>query len=79
MEYHEAKIMEMAEKIKLIETVQNYLPVLPSPILQEMFKQTTFNKIKNLELESVFYQTDQFLGMQKIQILHSFIHSKLNF
>ena len=66
MEYHEAKILEMAEKIKLIETVQNYLPVLPSPILQEMFKQTTFNKIKNLELETVFFQTDQFLGKQKV-------------
>ena len=64
-DYHEAKILQLAEKIKLIETIQNYLPVVPSPILQEMFKQTSYNKIKNINLEPVFYQIDSLLGMLK--------------
>ena len=64
-DYHETKILELAEKIKLIETIQNYLPVVPSPILQEMFKQTSYNKIKNINLEPVFYQIDSLLGMLK--------------
>merc|ERR1712198_438745 len=60
-DYHETKILQLAEKIKLIETIQNYLPVVPSPILQEMFKQTSYNKIKNINLEPVFYQIDSLL------------------
>ena len=64
-DYHETKILQLAEKIKLIETIQNYLPVVPSPILQEMFKQTSYNKIKNINLEPVFYQIDSLLGMLK--------------
>ena len=66
MSYYEKKLFDLAESIKLMETVQNYLPVLPSPILQEMFKQTTFNKIKTLELEEIFFYTDLFLGSLKI-------------
>ena len=67
--YHEKKLFELAKSIKLMETVQNYLPVFPSPILQEMFKQTTFNKIKSLELEEIFYYTDLFLGYLKTQLI----------
>ena len=62
MEYHEKKLLELVENIKLLETVQNYLPVAPSPILQEMFKQTTYNKFKTLNLEEIFFLTDNFLG-----------------
>ena len=66
MEYHEKKLLELVKNIKLLETVQNYLPVVPSPILQEMFKQTTYNKIKTLNLEEIFFLTDNFLGLKKI-------------
>ena len=45
-----------------MESIQNYLPVLPSPSLQETFKQTTYNKIKALDLAGVFYHVDVFLG-----------------
>ena len=74
MNYHEKKLFELAKSIKLMETVQNYLPVFPSPILQEMFKQTTFNKIKSLDLEEIFYYTDLFLGYLKTQLIIQ-IHS----
>ena len=69
MNYHEKKLFDLAKSIKLMETVQNYLPVFPSPILQEMFKQTTFNKMKSLELEEIFYYTDLFLGYLKTQLI----------
>ena len=69
MNYHEKKLFDLAKTIKLMETVQNYLPVFPSPILQEMFKQTTFNKMKSLELEEIFYYTDLFLGYLKTQLI----------
>lgn len=62
MEYHEQKLLELVQNIKLLETVQNYLPVVPSPILQEMFKQSAYNKIKTFNLEKIFFLTDNFLG-----------------
>ena len=74
--YHEKKLFELAKSIKLMETVQNYLPVFPSPILQEMFKQTTFNKIKSLELEEIFYYTDLFLGYLKTPFIIQIHFSK---
>ena len=69
MNYHEKKLFDLAKSIRLMETVQNYLPVFPSPILQEMFKQTTFNKMKSLELEEIFYYTDLFLGYLKTKLI----------
>ena len=69
MNYHEKKLFDLARSIRLMETVQNYLPVFPSPILQEMFKQTTFNKMKSLELEEIFYYTDLFLGYLKTRLI----------
>ena len=39
------------------------LPFIPSPILQETFKQTTYNKINTLDLTRVFYHIDVFLGI----------------
>ena len=55
--------MEMVQHIKLMESLQNYLPVVPSPDLLEMFKQTTYYKINSLDLADLFYHTDVFLGM----------------
>ena len=53
----------MVRQINLVETIQNYLPVVPSPIVQETFKQTTYNKINTLDLARVFYHIDVFLGI----------------
>ena len=53
----------MVQHIKLMESLQNYLPVVPSPDLLEMFKQTTYYKINSLDLANLFYHTDVFLGM----------------
>ena len=55
--------MEMVHHIKLMESLQNYLPVVPTPDLLEMFKQTTYYKINSLDLADLFYHTDVFLGM----------------
>ena len=62
-EYHEKKLMEMVHHIKLMESLQNFLPVVPSALLLEMFKQTTHHKINTLDLADVFYHVDVFLGM----------------
>ena len=67
-DYYEKKIMELVQKIKLLESIQNFLPVMPSPILQEMFKQTTLNKITSINFEEIFRYTDSFLGHYKIKL-----------
>ena len=63
MEYHESKILEIVRQINLVETIQNYLPIIPAPILQEMFKQTTYKKINTIDLARIFYHIDVFLGI----------------
>lgn len=55
--------MEMVHHIKLMESLQNYLPVVPSSDLLEMFKQTTYHKINTLDLADLLFHTDIFLGM----------------
>ena len=54
--------MELVQRIKLLKSIQNFLPVMPSPILQEMFKQTTLNKITSINFEEIFRYADSFLG-----------------
>ena len=60
--------MELVQRIKLLKSIQNFLPVMPSPILQEMFKQTTLNKITSINFEEIFRYADSFLGHQKIKL-----------
>ena len=75
MDYTEQKLLSLAQDIRLVETVQNYLPVIPSPILQQLFKQTATNKIKHINVQQILYGTDFFLGTWNI--IPSFIPKTL--
>lgn len=68
MDYTEQKLLSLTKDIRLVETVQNYLPVLPSPILQQLFKQSAIDKVKKINVQQILYGTDFFLGTSTLLI-----------
>ena len=60
-EYTEQRLLTLMEDLKLVETVNNFLPLMPSPILQQLFKQTANNKITSVNVEKLLEIVESFL------------------
>ena len=46
-----------------MEIIQNFMPIVPSPILQEMFKQSANRKLHSLNYKMILRVTDLFLDV----------------
>ena len=60
-EYTEQRLLTLTEDLKLVKTVNNFLPLMPSPILQQLFKQTASNKITSINVERLLEIVESFL------------------
>ena len=62
-QYHEHKLLSLVEDIQLVETIQNFLPVVPSPILQELFKQTAYRHLNSLDYNLIISTIELFIDV----------------
>jgi len=62
-DYHEQKLLDLARDIQLVEMIQNFLPIVPSPIIQEQFTMSVYRKLHSLNYSILMRAADLFLDV----------------
>ena len=62
-DYHEQKLLDLVRDIQLVETIQNFLPIVPSPILHELFTMSAYRKLNSLNYSLLLRVSDLFLDV----------------
>ena len=66
--YHEQKLMDLVKDIQVVEMIQNFQPIVPSPTLQDRFIKSVFESIYSVNFNLILELSDLVIDVMEEDI-----------